>query len=359
MKKIYTTILLLIVITTAFAQKVDSVIINVGEKSKVIFAIGDKADLQTLKQYNLQAVVDDLVTKLEKQDSSKLDKPADSYVKTEEPTTQDQSVVDRDYYRDRDRDRDWDRDRGNNNNNNDDDWNRSWENRRSDFGDIKRRRYYGRRTYHSFNFDLGSNNYLTPNRQFPNQNNEKYSVRPWGSWYIAVNSIERTRLARRFFIEWGVGVSWYNFKFENDKMRVSKDDNSVIFSEDQRDLNFVKSKLTATYLNASFVPLLDFGGRSRKAMIFTGVGNSGSFRIGIGPYAGYRIDSYTKLVYKNDGDKRRERNHDSYYLNNVRYGLRLQVGFGSTDLFVNYDLNEMFTTDKGPKLHAFSFGLTF
>ncbi len=355
MNKIFTILFLTAIASIAFAQKTDSVIINVGQKSKVIFAIGDKADLQTLKQYNLQAVVDDLVTKLEKEDSSDLDKPADSYVKTEETqsTQTDESTTTRDY-RDRDwRDRDRDRDR-------DDDWDRSWQDRNERVKEKDRRsRYYGRRTLHSFNFDIGTNNYLTPSNEFPNQNNELYSVRPWGSWYVSVNSIERTRLGSKFFLEWGVGVSWYNFKFENDKLRMAKDDNSVIFSEDQRDLNFVKSKLTATYLTASFVPLLDFGGRSRKAMIFTGVGNSGSFRIGVGPYAGYRIDSYTKLVYKQDGDKERERDHDSYYLNNLRYGLRLQVGFGATDLFFNYDLNEVFVSNKGPKLNAFSFGLTF
>lgn len=350
------TILILIAITsgTLYGQKTDSVIINVGEKSKVIFAIGDKADLQTLKQYNLQAVVDDLVSKLEKQDSTNLDKPADNYLKTEEPAApqQDEATITREY-RDRDNDRD-------------EDWDRSWDDRRnerdrdySSNNNKARTRFHGRRTLHSFNFDIGTNNYMTPQQNFPNQNNELYAVRPWGSWYVAVNSIERTRIARKFFIEWGVGVSWYNFKFENDKIRMSKDDNTVIFSEDQRDLNFVKSKLTATYLNASFVPLLDFGGRSRKAMIFTGVGNSGSFRIGVGPYAGYRIDSYTKLVYRQDGDKEREREHDSYYLNNLRYGVRLQLGFGATDLFFNYDLNELFADTKGPKLNAFSFGLTF
>jgi len=346
MKKIYIVVMFCVITVGSLrAQtKVDSVIINVGEKSKVIFAIGDKADLQTLKQYNFQAVVDDLVAKLEQQDSSTLSKPADTYLKTE-PSTEETTTsrVER----------------------RDDDWNRTWEQRRADEERNDRReykqdrsRYYGRRTHHSFNFDLGTNNFLTASQTFPNQNNESYSVRPWGSWYVAVNSIERTRLARKFFLEWGVGVSWYNFKFENDKMRISKDDNTVIFSEDQRDFEFVKSKLTATYLNASLVPVLDFGGRSRRAMIFDG-GYHGSFRIGIGPYAGYRVGSYSKVVYKDGGDKRRERDHDSYYLNNVRYGLRLQIGFRATDLFFNYDLNEVFADTKGPKLNAFSFGLTF
>jgi hypothetical protein len=343
MKKTFIAIALFISTTTALTAqtKTDSVIIKVGEKSKVIFAIGDKADLQTLKQYNFQAVVDDLVSKLEQQDSSKLDKPADTYLKPEtQPTTQSSQPT------------------------TNSDWDRSWSDRDNDRNKTVRReytenrRYYGRRTHHSFNFDLGTNNFLTPSGSFPNQNNEKYAVRPWGSWYVAINSIERTRLARKFFLEWGMGVSWYNFKFEDDKLRVTKDDNGVIFSDDQRDVSFIKSKLTATYLNASLVPVIDFGGRSRKPMIFNG-GYHGAFRIGVGPYAGYRINSYSKIVYKDNNDKQRDRDHDNYYLNNFRYGLRLQVGFRATDLFFNYDLNEVFATNKGPKLHAFSFGLTF
>ena len=37
--------------------------------------------------------------------------------------------------------------------------------------------------------------------------------------------------------------------------------------------------------------------------------------------------------------------HDNYYLNNIRYGLRAQIGFRGTDLFFNYDLNDLFNSD--------------
>ena len=73
---------------------------------------------------------------------------------------------------------------------------------------------------------------------------------------------------------------------------------------------------------------------------------------------GYRIDSYTKQMYYENGDKMKTHNHDNYYLNNLRYGLRLQLGFRDTDIFFNYDMNELFTDGKGPKLNAFSFGIT-
>lgn len=115
------------------------------------------------------------------------------------------------------------------------------------------------------------------------------------------------------------------------------------------------------------MPILDFGGGGRKTTIFDGSrvdfsskGNhSSSFRIGLGPYAGYRIGSYSKRTYKNNGELHREHNSDNFYLNNFRYGVRLQVGFRDVDLFFNYDLNNLFVDSKGPKLNAFSFGLTF
>lgn len=325
--------------------KTDSVIINIGEASKVIFAIGSRRDLETLKQYNFQAVVNDLVAKLEKNDSSQLNKPAEAYMQPTTPVIENSSAQEEDWdtsWRDRDqRDRDSYRQSRNQNDNE----------------SVTVRRYYGRKTYHSFNFDLGTNNYLSDGN-FPDQNNDLYTVRPWGSWYVGLNSIQRTRVARKFFIEWGLGVSWYNFKFQNDKVQIGKDASGITFTEDQRDLDFKKSKLTATYLNASFVPVIDFGGNRRKAMFFDG-DHSESFRIGAGPYVGYRIDSYAKQTYKDDGDKKDDKNRDNFYINNIRYGLRMQVGFRDTDLFFNYDMNELFASGKGPSLSAFSFGITF
>ena len=90
-----------------------------------------------------------------------------------------------------------------------------------------------------------------------------------------------------------------------------------------------------------------------------GDGDGGGFRLGIGPYMGYRIASKSKLVYESGDDREKEKDRDSFYLNNLRYGFRLQLGVRSTDLFINYDLNDLFADEKGPRLNAISFGLIF
>lgn len=331
--KIHAILFCLVLSTGTYAQQPDSVVVNVGKDSKVIFLIKDKKDLQTLKQYNFQALMDDMVQRLEARDSSGITKSSKEYLKDSvnnttvpEPTKQ------------------WDRDRNDENEDNYNDRNR------------RKRSRWNRRTHHSINVDVGTNNYLE-NGKFPDASNQLYTVRPWGSWYVGLNSVLRTRLARKFFVEWGGGVSWYNFKFANDKTVLSKDDNGVVFSEDGRNIDFRKSKLTVAYVNAFLVPMIDFGDESRKTSIFDG-GHSSSFRIGVGPYAGYRIDSYTKQMYYENGNKVRPHDHDNFYLNNLRYGIRLQVGFRDTDVFFNYDMNELFSDNKGPKVQAFSFGIT-
>ncbi|HMR58489.1 MAG TPA: hypothetical protein PKC10_14290, partial [Cyclobacteriaceae bacterium] len=78
-----------------------------------------------------------------------------------------------------------------------------------------------------------------------------------------------------------------------------------------------------------------------------------------GPYVGYRIASYSKQMFEENGAERKPRNHDNFYLNNLRYGLRAQIGFNDIDFFFNYDMNELFVENKGPQLNAFSFGVTF
>ncbi|MBL7864493.1 MAG: hypothetical protein JNK10_06440 [Cyclobacteriaceae bacterium] len=327
-------IISLMVATVAQAQPADTLVVRVGKESKVIFAIKDKQDLETLKHYNFQALMDDMLAKLEKRDTSSMSKSSSEYRK--DTTQQETTITPSDtWVRDQPRDED-----------------------RDTYRRERRRRV---RSYHSWNIDLGMNNYLE-NGHFPDGNNQLYTVKPWGSWYVGLTSTLRTRLSGKFYIEWGAGVSWYNFKFTNYKATLDKDDNGVIFYEKTDPVEYTKSKLTVAYVNISMVPMFDLGGYSRKPMVFNGdrlnFDRRGSFRIGIGPYVGYRLDSYTKQVWEEGGDTKKSHVHDNYYLNNIRYGLRAQMGFRDTDIFFAYDLNDLFIEGKGPRLHAFSFGIT-
>lgn len=326
-KTLIISALLLLFVTGSHAQtkKPDTVIVELARSSKLIFTISDRADLATLKAYDYQALFKDILAKIEAKDTALL---------AVTPTLTEKSFNKEDWgdfdEKESDDDEDWSYSRNKNKN-------------------------YRRNSQSFFNFDLGTNNFLADGK-FPDEDNADYAVRPWGSWYVGFNSIQKIRITGKFYTELGLGISWYNFKFQNDGLVMTKGDDEVLFSQPLPEINPVKSKLTASYINVSVVPVIDFGSRPHKSLLW---GNSDAFRMGVGAYAGYRISSYAKQVYTIDGDKERERTRSNFYLNNIRYGARLQMGYRGTDIFINYDLNELFVADKGPKLNAFSFGVIF
>lgn len=329
-----------LMVTKSFGQqKTDTLIVNVG-KSKIIFLIEDKADLEQMEKYDLNEILQSLKMKLNSDSTLVSDNG------TEERVISDTTVV------------------VDNRDNNDEPYEYSSNNDR--YRDDNNRwrneeRYRRRGTRNMINFDLGTNNYLNSDGKFADQDNENYAVRPWGSWYFAINSIYQTSISKRSYIEWGPGISWYNFKFQNSRTRITEIGDQTVFIEDpDMDVEYKKSKLTASFINFSAVPMLYFGNPKRRNRSFNnwdeisfGQPDAG-FRIGIGGYAGYRLGSHSKVKYK--GGKK-DKDRDNFNLTNLRYGVRLQMGFRGTDLFFNYDLNELFAEDKGPKLNAFSFGI--
>ncbi len=326
MKKILSVIFLISATLANAQEKQDTVTIELAKTSRVVFTVRDKNDLQILKHYDFNELFREIIKKLEVRDTTaSLDHDS-----TQHETTVVQSEA------------------------NNEDWSVN-----KDDDEEDKENYYRRRghTEQSFNVDLGTNNFLEKGK-FPNSNNAPYSVRPWGSWYVGMSSIQRTRMGKNMFLEWGVGMSWYTFKFEKDNIIIQKDDNGIQFIEDVTTTrNYEKSKLNASYITASIVPVIDFSGSSDKSRLWDN--DSHAFRFGIGPYIAYRVGSHSKVVYEEDGDKEKDKDNDSFYLNNFRYGARLQIGFRSTDLFFNYDINELFTPGKAPKLNAFSFGIIF
>ncbi|WP_157494222.1 hypothetical protein [Fulvivirga imtechensis] len=229
-----------------------------------------------------------------------------------------------------------------------------------DEGKKREKTNYG--THNHFDIDLGMNNFLQ-NGDFPDDNNAPYAVKPFGSWYVALKSVNDTHVTGALHLLWGPEVSWYNFKFNNEAIRLTKNNNQLEFNEAADNIDAQKSKLTVAYLNFSAVPMLKFGDQGQRHrhrhcwVDWDDFGRKEGFRIGVGGYGGYKIASYTKSVVVEDGDKKKDRDKDSFYLNNFRYGVRLQAGFRGVDIFANYDLNELFVEGKGPQLNAFSFGI--
>jgi len=337
--------------------KEDTVVIEFGERSKMVIYAETQEDLKDLSDYDINAMISELnanldsvssdtdeVSMVDDSDKYRKDGDEDKHVDTK-PLS---------YYGD-DRYDDTDRDRYESRYDRNDYGNRFDDYADNDYVKVNRTRSgRNRGTYGSFEVELGMNNWLVKG-SFPDNDNAAYAVKPWGSWYVGVGGAYHTRIAGPLKLKWGGNLTWYNWKMENASVRITKNDLETTFVEDPN-INGKKSKLAATYVNASLMPMLEFnsGNRSR-GWNWSKYRNRG-LRIGAGMYAGYRIDSWTKIKYAENGENKKDKEKGNYYLNNFRYGVKAQVGFRGMDLFFNYDLNDVFAKDRGPELQAISFG---
>ncbi|SIT06249.1 outer membrane beta-barrel protein [Belliella pelovolcani] len=192
-----------------------------------------------------------------------------------------------------------------------------------------------RRHERSLNLDLGINTWL--------ENDAAPQVKPWGSWMVGINYQHQYKLGKNFSLNPAIGVNWFNFKFEDRNLIAQRGADGILF-EQFEDGEGTKSKITSSYVNLSFIPTFHTA--------------NGKFRFGVGPYAGYRLGGRGKFVFEDEsGSRNKTFDRNNMFANNYRYGARLALGVGGTDFFFNYDLNEYFQKDKGPRVNAISFGI--
>ena len=173
-------------------------------------------------------------------------------------------------------------------------------------------------------------------------------VKPWGSWYVSLQSVGTWKASKNFHLKSTLGVDWYNFKFEDPALVAVKSPQGIEFVNYREMIENpeavpTKSKISASYATLSLVPTLRT--------------NNGKMRIGAGGYAGYRLGGRGKFVYDLDGEKNKDFTKSNMYVANFRYGVRGEIGIGDVTLFLNYDLNNLFEDQRGPEFRAMSFGV--
>jgi hypothetical protein len=204
------------------------------------------------------------------------------------------------------------------------------------------------RTY--FNVDMGVNNYFE-NGSMPG-GGAVYGVKGWGSWNVGINWMASQKLNKGSYWDFGLGVQWYNFKFENNGYQAVNGDYGIDFIN-RTDVNGFKSKISASYLTALTLLRWDFGKMKDN--------DRNGLRVAVGPYAGYRLGGRSKFVYREleGSGRKKEKGPIGTNLNNFRYGLRGEVGFKSVTFFTTYDFNSLIQKDRGPSLNPIAFGLVF
>lgn len=150
----------------------------------------------------------------------------------------------------------------------------------------------------------------------------------------------------------GLGLEWNYYRFDND-VTIQKDDEGIISPVDlsitEPDWSIEKSKLSTTY--ATLPLLLEFHSSSHQ--------NRGIV-ISVGAIGGLKLGSNTKIVYKENGDKNKDKTKDDYSLSPFRYGFHARLGVGDWLIYGTYYVTPLFEKDKlstGTDLYPISIGI--
>ena len=181
-------------------------------------------------------------------------------------------------------------------------------------------------------------------------------LRTLGSRYVNLGFDAAVRLGGRrspVHLIFGPEFTFNNYMLEGNNKWVNQNSITSVVAE-PNGRQYQKTKLaTSTFT----VPLmLQFSFRERNER--TGRSHNG-FTIGAGGFAGYRLGSWTKLKYFEDGSTYKDKNYGSYGLNDWQYGLQGVIGYHSLTFFAKYNLNELFREGQGPKAQTLSFGVRF
>ncbi|MGI4833525.1 MAG: porin family protein [Janthinobacterium lividum] len=201
-----------------------------------------------------------------------------------------------------------------------------------------------------FTLDVGLNalvnrgTYLLPGGQ-PG----RLELRPEGSRYVNLGLDFRQRLGgRRSPLSLLVGpeFAFNNYMLEGNYKWVNQNNRTDVVAE-TNGRQYQKTKLATATLT---VPLmLQLGLRDRHF--------HRTFTLGAGGFVGYRLGSWTKLKYYEDGRTYKDKDYGSYNLTDWQYGLQGTIGYGSLTFFAKYNLNQLFRDGQGPQAQTLAFGV--
>ncbi|MCB2377080.1 outer membrane beta-barrel protein [Hymenobacter sp. BT635] len=209
----------------------------------------------------------------------------------------------------------------------------------------KREERANRAVHSDFSVDLGLN--ALTNRSGLAE--EQFDLKPTGSRYVSLNWHYDVRLGGRrspLYLMLGPELAFNNYMFDKNRRLFPTDTRTFIVQEP--DLNLEKSKLATTVINMPLLMKLDFQDKSGRD----------AFRIGAGGFAGYRLASHTKIKYEAEGNTRKDKDRGNFNLEDFQYGVQGLIGVRGIDLFVKYNMNELFKNNRGPQAQTISFGFS-
>lgn len=195
---------------------------------------------------------------------------------------------------------------------------------------------YDKRTTSALVMAIGFNNAIIDGEKF---DDTPYKI--GGSHFFELGWAWKTRVFKEsnfLRIKYGVSMQFNGLKADDNMYFVQNGD---VTSLEPHPFDVKKAKLNVT--NLVFPVHFEIGPSSKKeyATHFR-YSTHRQFKFGVGGYVGFKTGVYQKLKYKENGEKVKEKNKNSYNTSNTVYGLSSYLAWGHTALYVKYDLNTIF-----------------
>ena len=211
---------------------------------------------------------------------------------------------------------------------------------------------YDLRTSSDFVLAFGLNNAIIEGEKL---DNSPYKF--GGSRFFEIGWAWKTRVFKESnFMRLKYGYSFqFNGLKPTDNQYFVQDGNQT--SLEEFPVNLKKAKLTVS--NLVFPVHFEFGPskKTQKDTYFR-YSTANQFKIGIGGYGGFNIGTRQKLKYELDGDRKKDKEKQSFNTSNLVYGLSGYVAFDEVALYVKYDVSPIFK-DQAIKQNNISLGLRF
>jgi hypothetical protein len=157
--------------------------------------------------------------------------------------------------------------------------------------------------------------------------------------------------SNKFGLVTGLGLEWNYYRFDGDNSIVENPTTGEIEPLDLTvapydNWSIEKSKFSTTYATLPLLLEVHTSSSQHKGIIFAA-----------GAIGGLKLGSNTKVVYKENGDKNKDKTKDDFNLSPFRYGVHARIGVGDWLVYGTYYFTSLFEKNKGPELYPLSIGI--
>ncbi len=208
-----------------------------------------------------------------------------------------------------------------------------------------------KRTTSDLVFAIGFNNAIIEGQSL---NDSPFKL--GGSGFVELGWAWKTRVFKNsnaMRLKYGLSFQWNKLDIKDDLYFIETDD---VVSLEEFAFNLNKSKFRTTNL---VVPVHFEFGPSKKieGENYFRYSTRKKFKIGVGGYGGFVLQSLQKLKYKVDGDGQKDK-FKNYNTNNFVYGISSYISWGDVGVYAKYDLSTIFK-DQAIDQNNISLGLRF